>query len=190
MVAVGRAAPEVVEQVLAVQEAVVQEAAADAGAAGTAPAGATVAPRSRRALSRAAREGRLLAAERDGELAGWVLVEPCVPGTVELGGMYVLPRHRQGEVFRALTAAALSLHPRALVVTMDARFAAWLVREHGFTRSSLWGLTLASWGMFLWRRVAPWRLRAALAHVRGARAAGREVHYLMRVRPAGEVPLL
>lgn len=181
----------VVEQVLAVQEAMAADAASGGGTSGgDASGGGTVAPRSRRTLNRAARQGRLLCAERDGELAGWVLVEPCRPGTVELGGMYVLPRHRQGDVFRTLTAAALSLHPRALVVTMDARFAAWLVREHGFTRSSLWGLTLASWGMFLWRRVAPWRLRAALAHVRGARQAGREVHYLMRVRPAGEVPLL
>lgn len=125
-----------------------------------------VAPRSRRSLARAARRGRILAAYRDAQpqAVGWVLVEPCTSRTAELGGLYVIPAHRDGHAFRAITRAALALRPRSIVVTMDARFADWLGREWHMRETTLWGATRASGGMFLLRRLAPGRVRAALRH--------------------------
>lgn len=128
-----------------------------------------VAPRSRSWLQRAASKGLVLAAYEDGELAGWALSEPCTRTTTELGGLYVLPRHRDGLAVRALTRAGLALTPRSVVVTMDGRFARWLLSDWGFRETTLTGIVRASRGMFLARRLAPWRLRAAVSHVRSAK---------------------
>ncbi len=100
---------------------------------------------------------------------GWVIAEPCTPRTTELGGMFVLAEHRDGNAFRQITAYALAMQPRSIVVTMDSRFAAWLLRTWDFTETTLWGVTRASAGVFLWRRLSPWRLRAALRHVANAK---------------------
>lgn len=132
-------------------------------------ADAAVAPRSRAWLQRAARKGLVLAAYDDGELAGWALSEPCTRTTTELGGLYVLPGHRDGLVVRALTRAGLALTPRSVVVTMDGRFARWLLADWGFRETTLAGIVQASRGVFLIRRLAPWRLRAAVGHVRAAK---------------------
>lgn len=132
-------------------------------------ADASVAPRSRRALARGARTGRLVVAyDSEGQPVGWVLSEPCTARTTEWGAMYVVAQYRDGRAFRQLTAYALAMRPRSIVVTMDQRFADWLLREWNFTESSLWGVTAASAGVFLWRRMAPWRLVAALRHVAGS----------------------
>jgi hypothetical protein len=142
-------------------------------------ADATVAPRSRRALTRAAGSGRLVAAyDHAGTPVGWVLSEPCTPRTTELGAMYVLPGHRDGKAFRELTTYALAMRPKSIVVTMDGRFAQWLLDEWHLTETTLWGVTRASAGVFLVRRLAPWRLRAALGHVKQATP-----RYLILERP-------
>jgi hypothetical protein len=140
-----------------------------------------VAPRSRAWLMRAARRGCIIAAydaathdaaphdaapHDTASLVGWVLSEPCTPHTTELGGLYVLPGSRDGEVVRELTRAGLALRPRSLVVTMDPRFAQWLLADWDFTEITLPGMVRASRGMFLVRRLSPWRMRAALGHVR------------------------
>ncbi len=138
-------------------------------------ADATVAPRSRRWLERAVGKGLVLAAHVDGELAGWALSEPCTRTTTELGGLYVVPAHRDGLVVRELTRAGLALTPRSVVVTMDGRFARWLLADWGFRETTLGGMVRASRGMFLVRRLAPWRLRAAVGHVRAA-----QPRYLVR----------
>ena len=140
---------------------------------------AAVAPRSRRSLERAAKAGRIVAAYGpDESLVGWVLSEPCIPGTTELGAMYVLPQHRDGKAFRQLTTMALGLRPRSIVVTMDGRFAQWLLNEWQFRESTLWGVAKASWGVFVLRRLSPRRLRAAFVHVRDAKP-----RYLVLERP-------
>lgn len=139
-----------------------------------------VAPRSRRALRRATRRGLLIAAHREGALVGWAIAEPSGRGVVELGSLYVLPDSRDGRALRALTALGTSLGDTSVVVTMDARFARWLRREWGFAPSTLWGVVRVTRGAFLARRVAPWRLVAALRHV----AAG-SPHYLVRASVGG-----
>lgn len=123
--------------------------------------------RSRRSLFGAARSGRLLVAYRDRALAGWVLAEPCGPGVNELGLLVVLPGFRDGEVVRELTRAAVSLRRWSVVVTMDQRFARWIIADWGFVGTSLRTLTVKSRGMFVLRRLAPSRLRTALSRVSG-----------------------
>lgn len=134
-----------------------------------------VAPRSRRVLRLAARRGLLIAAHSGVSLVGWAIAEPCGKGVVELGSLYVLPDRRDGSAVRELTALGTSLSGTSVVVTMDRRFAQWLRREWAFAPSNLWGVTRATRGMFLLRRLAPWRLTAAVRHV----AAG-SPHYLIR----------
>lgn len=134
-----------------------------------------VAPRSRRALHRAASRGLLIAAHSSEALIGWVIAEPSGPCVVELGSLYVLPERRDGLAVRELTALGTALSGTSVVVTMDARFARWLQREWGFAQSSLWGVTRVTRGMFIIRRLAPWRLVAALRHV-----ASGSPHYLVR----------
>lgn len=149
-----------------------------------------VAPRSRRAWLRAARHGRLLLAQVNGQDAAWVVQEPCGGGVVEWGGLYVMPAFRQGAVMREITRVALSLAPCSVVVTMDARFATYLVQRHGAAEVSLARAAGVSHGMVLMRRLAPGRWRAALAHLGQAHRDGAPVRYLVRRRPAGEVPAL
>ena len=124
-----------------------------------------IAPRSRRALHMAAKRGLLLVAHRGGVLIGWAMGEPSGPGVVELGSLYVVPESRDGVAMRDLTALGTSLRPTSVVVTMDRRFAQWLRNEWGFEQSTLWGVTCATRGAFLARRLAPWRLIAAIRHV-------------------------
>lgn len=123
--------------------------------------------RSRRALLAAARNGRLLVAQRDHAVAGWVLAEPCGRGVNELGLLVVLPGFRDGSVVRELTSAAVSLRRWSVVVTMDERFARWVGDDWGFVRTNLLGVTRKSRGMFLLRRLTPGRLRTALSRVNG-----------------------
>lgn len=139
-----------------------------------------VAPRSRRALRRAASRGLLLAAHSGDSLIGWAIAEPSGTGVVELGSLYVVPERRDGSAVRELTALGTSLSGTSVVVTMDQRFAQWLQREWAFAPSSLWGVTRVTRGAFLARRLAPWRLVAAVRHV----AAG-SPHYLVRRDPGG-----
>lgn len=131
--------------------------------------------RSRRALRAAARRGRLLVAYRADALAGWALAEPCGRGVNELGFLVVLPGFRDGVALRELTAAAVGLRRWSVVVTMDERFARWVIDEWGFVRTSLGGVTCRSRGMFVLRRLAPSRLRTALSRV----SAGSPI-YLIR----------
>ncbi len=134
-----------------------------------------VAPRSRRALRRAAARGMLIAAHRGEDLIGWAIAEPSGRGVVELGSLYVVPTSRDGLALRELTALGTALSSTAVVVTMDPRFAVWLRREWDFESSTLWRVVLLTRGAFLARRLAPWRLVAALRHV----TAG-SPHYLVR----------
>ena len=124
-----------------------------------------VAPRSRRALRRAATHGRLMVAHRGEELIGWAIAEPSGRGVVELGSLYVVPDSRDGRAVRELTALGTALSGTAVVVTMDPRFALWLRREWDFEPSTLWRVVLLTRGAFLARRLAPRRLVAALRHV-------------------------
>ena len=123
--------------------------------------------RSRRGLRAAARGGRLLVAHEHDALAGWVLAEPCGRDVNELGLLVVLPGFRDGSAVRELTSAAVSLRRWSVVVTMDERFARWIVADWGFVRTNLGAATRKSRGMFLWRRLTPSRLRTALSRVSG-----------------------
>lgn len=123
--------------------------------------------RSRGRLLAAARNRRLLVAQSADAVAGWALAEPCGPGVNELGLLVVLPGFRDGDALRELTAVGVGLRRWSVVVTMDERFARWLVADWGFVRTGLRGITLKTRGMFLLRRLAPSRLRAALARVKG-----------------------
>ena len=124
-----------------------------------------VAPRSRRALRRAAARGMLIAAHRGEVLIGWAIAEPSGRGVVELGSLYVVPDSRDGRAVRELTALGTALSGTAVVVTMDPRFATWLRREWDFEPSTLWRVVLLTRGAFLARRLALRRLVAALRHV-------------------------
>lgn len=123
--------------------------------------------RSRRRLGAAARSGRLLVAREHDALAGWVLAEPCGRDVNELGLLVVLPGFRDGRAVRELTAAAVSLRRWSVVVTMDERFARWIVADWGFVRTGLGAVTRKTRGMFLLRRLTPSRLRVALSRVNG-----------------------
>ena len=135
----------------------------------------SIAPRSRRALHKAADRGLLIAAHRGGVLVGWAIAEPSGAGVVELGSLFVLPGVRDGYAVRELTALGTALSGTCVVVTMDARLARWLRREWDFAPSTLWEVIKVTRGTFLVRRLAPWRLVAALRHV----ATG-SPHYLIR----------
>lgn len=121
--------------------------------------------RSRRRLRAAARGGRLFVARMDDALAGWVLAEPCGRDVNELGLLVVLPGFRDGSTVRELTSAAVSLRRWSVVVTMDERFARWIIADWGFVRTNVRAVTRKTRGMFLLRRLAPSRLRAALSRV-------------------------
>ena len=135
--------------------------------------------RSRRGLRSAAREQRLLVAYRDDAVAGWALAEPCGREVNELGLLVVLPGFRDGAALRELTSAGVSLRRWSVVVTMDQRFARWLISDWGFVRTGLRGMIAKSRGMFLLRRISPGRLWTAVSRVSGGTPI-----YLIRDRDA------
>jgi hypothetical protein len=107
---------------------------------------------------------------RDGEaIVSWVLSESCGPGIHELGYLFVEPSHRSGAVFLEIVDAAISLRPRAIMVTTNRRFADWLIHTGRFRRVGLVGILAASRGMFAVRRLAPRRFAEARRQVRSAR---------------------
>jgi GNAT superfamily N-acetyltransferase len=74
----------------------------------------------------------VLIAEVDGAPAGLGRLVPAGPGTVELGGMYVLPAHRGGGVAAALIAALLAAAAGARVYCVPYAHLAALYERAGF----------------------------------------------------------
>ena len=116
-------------------------------------------------LRRAIASGRLVIASDTGQIRGWFLSEPG--GAHEIGFVWVHPEERDGAIFERMLALLTALEPVAVAVTFRPAFAQWLVRSHGFRRSSLTEVTRLTSGAFLWRRFNPRRLAAAAGHGTG-----------------------
>ncbi|QIM17837.1 hypothetical protein G7066_02455 [Leucobacter coleopterorum] len=129
----------------------------------------SISPRSDRQLRRSLAKGRLVVALDDDRVVGWFLAEGRASGVPELGFLFVVREHRNGELFRSMLDLLLTDDLPAVAVTFQPGFALWAQRTFGFRESSLAEVIWLTRGAFLARRMMPARIRAVRAHTSKAR---------------------
>ena len=127
-------------------------------------------PRSKKELTRAYKEGRLLLAqgksytEGKSYTVGWLLRIPYNEESQELAAGYVLESYRTSGVFKKLLQEAFKHATISIIVTFNKRFANYLLNKIGFKRSSLWETARISKGKFLLERAKFIRIKTIIKH--------------------------
>ena len=110
-------------------------------------------PRSLKKLEKLLKQGRLVLAFIDDQLAGWVVAEKLAPGLSELGMAFVKPEFRNQPVFDALAHRAITNDEAFLFATYNPAMLRYVEREFGFVPVPLWRVALRSWGVFVFKRL-------------------------------------
>ncbi len=132
-------------------------------------------PRSYTRLKKLASLGLVAVAFDSKKVIGWLIAEPLRKNVYELGMAYVHPAYRRSGILKKLIQRLIEKDATQLFATYQPEILSYMMKEHGFSRTTLPGIVLKSKGTFLLKRLSPTIIGKIMR-----RTAKQKVHYGIR----------
>lgn len=114
-----------------------------------------ITPRSHKTLQTLAKRGKIAVAFDGKKTVGWLIAEPLGTSIEELGMAYVLTDYRRKDILKRLIEILEDRCQTQVFATYIPEIVTHMKTVHGFEKSTLAGVTLATKGRFLTKRLSP-----------------------------------
>ena len=134
-----------------------------------------ITPRSNKTLQDLAKHGHIAVAFDGKKTVGWLIAEPLGVAAEELGMAYVLPDYRRKDILKRLIEVLEDRRKTQVFATYTPEIVTYMETAHGFEKSTLSAVTLATNGRFLTKRLSPKVITSI-----GGRLTKKPAHYALR----------